>query len=97
MNIKDLIFSIRGKQVMLDSDIAMLYDYETKVINRTAKRNQKRFPEEFCFRLTEEEYKSLRCQNSTLNEESDIRSQNVTASKDVDEESLRLQTKFMKM
>ena len=65
-NIKDLIFNIRGKQVMIDNDVAELYDCETKYINRVVKRNIKRFPEEFCFQLTEEEYKSLRCQFVTL-------------------------------
>lgn len=60
-NIKDLIFNIRGKQVILDSDVAKLYHCETKYINRVVKRNIERFPEEFCFQLTEEEYKFLRC------------------------------------
>ena len=54
-DIKNLIYTIRGKQVMLDSDVAMLYHYETKKINQTVKRNLKRFPENFCFQLTEEE------------------------------------------
>ena len=53
--IKKLIFTIRGKQVMLDSDVAMLYHYETKNINKAMKRNIERFPEDFCFRLTEDE------------------------------------------
>ncbi len=54
-DIKNLIYTIRGKQVMLDSDVAMLYHYETKKINQTVKRNIQRFPESFCFRLKEEE------------------------------------------
>ena len=53
--IKKLIYTIRGKQVMLDSDVAMLYHYETKKINQAVKRNIDRFPERFCFKLTEEE------------------------------------------
>ena len=53
--IKYLIYTIRGKQVMLDSDVAMLYHYETKKINQAVKRNIERFPERFCFQLTEEE------------------------------------------
>ena len=53
--IKKLIYTIRGKQVMLDSDVAMLYDYETKKVNQAVKRNIDRFPEIFCFQLTEEE------------------------------------------
>ena len=53
--IKNLIYTIRGKQVMLDSDVAMLYHYETKKINQAVKRNIDRFPERFCFQLTEKE------------------------------------------
>jgi hypothetical protein len=53
--IKNLIYTIRGKQVMLDSDVAMLYHYETKKINQAVKRNIDRFPGRFCFKLTEEE------------------------------------------
>lgn len=54
-NIKNLIYNIRGKQVMIDSDVAMLYHYETKKINQAVKRNIERFPEKFCFQLTEKE------------------------------------------
>ena len=64
--IKKLIYTVRGKQVMLDSDVAMLYHYETKNINKAMKRNIERFPEDFCFRLTEEEINSLRFQFGTL-------------------------------
>ena len=60
-DIESLVYVIRGKQVILDSDLAMLYQVETGAMNRAVKRNQKRFPEDFCFQLTEEEY--LRCQN----------------------------------
>ena len=81
--IKNLIYTIRGKQVMLDSDVARLYHYETRRINETVKRNKQRFPENFCFQLTEEEYKSFRLKNFTLNE---------INSKDVNEDnSLRSQ------
>ena len=52
-DIKNLIYTVRGKQVMLDSDVAMLYHYETKNINKAMKRNIDRFPEDFCFQLTE--------------------------------------------
>ena len=48
-DIKNLIHTIRGKQVMLDSDVAMLYQTETKKINQAVKRNIERFPEKFCF------------------------------------------------
>ena len=65
--IKNLIYTIRGKQVMLDSDVAMLYNYETKKINQAVKRNINRFPEKFCFQLTNDEYSYLRSQYVTLN------------------------------
>ncbi len=66
-NIKNLIYNIKGKQVMLDSDVAMLYHYETKYINLAVRRNQERFPESFCFQLTKEEFDNLRLQFATLN------------------------------
>ena len=53
-DIKNLIYTIREKQVMLDSDVAMLYNYETKKVNQAVKRNIDRFPKRFCFQLTEE-------------------------------------------
>ncbi len=64
-NIKNLIYTIRGKQVMLDSDVAMLYHYETKRINETVRRNKERFPINFCFQLTEDETENLRSQIAT--------------------------------
>lgn len=60
--IKSLIYTIREKQVMLDSDVADMYHCETKYVNRVVKRNFERFPEDFCFRLNENEFQSLRCQ-----------------------------------
>ena len=66
-DIKNLIYTIRGKQVMLDSDVAMLYHYTTKNINKAVKRNIDRFPEDFCFQLTEIEFQNLRFQLGTLN------------------------------
>lgn len=54
-----MIYEIRGKQVMLASDVAKLYQVETKVLNQTIKRNINRFPEEFCFQLLYEELKDL--------------------------------------
>jgi len=65
-DIKQKIYTIRDKQVILDSDIAKLYEVETKKLNQAVKRNIERFPEEFCFQLTEEEYESLRSQFVTL-------------------------------
>lgn len=64
-NIKNLIYNIRGKQVMLDSDVAILYHYPTKRINETVNRNKKRFPEDFCFQLTELDIKNMRSQIAT--------------------------------
>ena len=65
-NIESLIKVVRGKQVMLDRDLAMLYGVETKRLNEQVKRNIKRFPEDFMFQLTKEE--CLRSQIATLNE-----------------------------
>ena len=65
--IKNLIYTIRGKQVMLDSDVAMLYQYETKRVNEAVKRNIERFPAEFCFKLTSAEYEALKTQFATSN------------------------------
>jgi oligoribonuclease (3'-5' exoribonuclease) len=61
-NIKRRIFTIRGKQVMLDSDLAELYRVQTKIFNQSVNRNIERFPEHFRFRLTKEEFASLRSQ-----------------------------------
>lgn len=66
-DVKSLIHVIRGKQVMLDSDLAMLYQVETKVFNQSVTRNIERFPENFRFQLTKEEYDALRSQNATSN------------------------------
>ena len=60
--IRSLIHVVRGKQVMLDSDLAMLYQVETGALNRAVKRNIKRFPEDFCFQLSKEECINLKCQ-----------------------------------
>lgn len=76
--IKEKIFTIRGLQVMLDSDLAELYEVKTKQLNRAVKRNIERFPEKFMFQLTQEEYDSLRFQNGTLENKENLRSQIVT-------------------
>ncbi|WP_443938568.1 ORF6N domain-containing protein [Pedobacter sp. MW01-1-1] len=65
MEIKNLIYTIRGKQVMLDSSLASLYQVETKNLNKAVKRNIDRFPASFCFQLTEEEVENLRFQIGT--------------------------------
>lgn len=61
-NIRNCIYVVRGQQVMLDSDLARLYQVETKALNRAVKRNMQRFPEDFCFQLTKKDYESLKCQ-----------------------------------
>lgn len=61
-NIQGMIYDIRGKQVMLDSDLAMLYQVETGALNRAVKRNETRFPDDFRFQLTKDEYTNLKCQ-----------------------------------
>ena len=77
--IQQKIFEIRGQKVILDRDLAALYQVETKVLNQAVKRNIERFPEDFMFQLTKEEYKNLRSQVVTLeNDDEFLRSQNVT-------------------
>lgn len=62
IQIKNMIYTFRDKQVMIDRDLAYLYNVETKVLNQTVKRNLNRFPEHFCFQLTQKEYENLRSQ-----------------------------------
>ena len=76
INIESLIHNIRGQKVMLDSDLAMLYGVETRVLNQAVKRNINRFPDDFMFQLAKEEWNSLRSQIVTLE---DLKSQNVTS------------------
>ena len=81
--IKELIFTVRGVQVMLDRDLARLYQVQTKVLNQSVKRNINRFPERFMFQLSEDEAETLLCSRSqfvTLNEEEEnLKSQFVTS------------------
>lgn len=65
--IENLIYEVRGKQVMLDSDLAILYEVETKQLNRQVKRNIERFDDDFMFQLTDLEYQNLKCQIGTSN------------------------------
>ena len=67
--IKRKIYEIRGYKVMLDSDLAELYNVETKNLKRAVRANIERFPDDFMFELTKEEYESLRCKNFTLKSE----------------------------
>ena len=62
IQIQNLIYEIRGQKVMLDSDLATLYQVQTKVLNQAVKRNLKRFPADFMFQLTKEEFLNLKSQ-----------------------------------
>ena len=63
--VEKMIFEIRGQRVILDSDQAELYGVETKILNKQVNRNLERFPDDFMFQLTAEEYESLRFQIGT--------------------------------
>ncbi len=65
VNIKDLIYTIRGKQVMIDSDLALIYNYQVKRLNEQVKRNIKRFPKDFMFQLTRKEFDFVKSQFAT--------------------------------
>ena len=79
VTIESMIYYIRGVQVMLSSDVAKLYQVETKVLNQTIKRNINRFPETFCFQLSKEEIQELysRSQFVTLNNINNSRGHNI--------------------
>lgn len=63
------IYHIRGKKVMMDRDLAEMYGVETRVLNQAIKRNEKRFPVDFMFQLTEKELEDWKSQNATSNKE----------------------------
>jgi phage regulator Rha-like protein len=77
-SIQNRIYELRGERVMLDRDLSALYEIETKVLNLAVKRNIKRFPKDFMFQLTKEEFDSLRFQIETLDTGNSLRSQNAT-------------------
>ena len=80
--IESLIITVRGKQVILDRDLARLYGVETRALNQAVQRNIERFPEDFMFKLTKEEFDGLRSQNVTLEKEGiDLTSQIVISNK----------------
>ncbi len=80
-SIQNRIYEIRGERVMLDFDLAELYEVETKVLNQAVKRNAKRFREDFMFRLTLAEWQAMRSQSVTTSEPAEgRRSQIVTTS-----------------
>ena len=72
------IYEIRGQKVILDRDLAALYQVETRVLNQAVKRNIERFPEDFMFQLTKEEVEILKSQIVTSSDTEFLRSQNVT-------------------
>ena len=80
-SIQNRIYEIRGERVMLDRDLADMYEVETKALNLAVKRNIQRFPADFMFQLTKEEYESLRFQIETLKKsDPNLRLQNETSS-----------------
>ena len=87
IKIESLIHTIRGQRVMFDSDLAILYGVETRALNQAVKRNSRRFPDDFMFQLTKDEWNALRSQIVTLE---DLKSQNVISNSVDDETNGRL-------
>ncbi len=79
-SIQNRIYEIGGERIMLDFDLAQLYEVETKAVNQAVKRNIKRFPRDFMFRLTIAEWQAIRSQAVTASDSTNMRSQIVTAS-----------------
>ena len=77
-SIQNRIYEIRNERVMLDFDLAKLYEVETKILNQAVKRNIKRFPIDFMFQLTKDEYEYLRFQIEASEAVNSLRSQIVT-------------------
>ncbi len=93
--VNNLIYTVRGTQVMLDSDLAELFEIETKAFNQAVKRNIDRFPDSFRFQLSKEEYDVLKTQISStgdasngINDMLNLRSQNVTLYKITNEDKI---------
>ena len=80
-SIQNRIYEIRGERVMLDFDLAQLYEVETKALNQAVKRNVKRFPKDFMFRLTVEEWDGMRSQIVTASNSTRLRPKIITAQK----------------
>ena len=74
-SIQNRIYELRGERVMLDFDLAGLYEVETRVLNQSVKRNIKRFPKDFMFQLTKEEFEDLRFQTETIESSNPLTSQ----------------------
>ena len=81
-SISNRIYELRGERVMLDRDLADLYEVETKRLSEAVKRNIKRFPEDFMFQLTKEEYESLRLQIETLEKDDNLLRLQIETSKE---------------
>lgn len=77
-SIQNRIYEIRGERVMLDNDLAALYEVEIRVLNQAVKRNSKRFPTDFMFQLTKDEFESLRLQIEAVENGNLLTSQIVT-------------------
>jgi hypothetical protein len=77
-SIQNRIYTVRGERVMLDRDLAALYEVETKVLNQAVKRNLKRFPIDFMFQLNANEWESISFQAETVENSNPLRSQIVT-------------------
>lgn len=80
-SIQNRIYEIRGERVMLDRDLAALYEVETKVLNQAVKRHIKRFPEDFMYQLTKTEFEEIQLQTNLLDSNVSLRSQFVTLKK----------------
>jgi phage regulator Rha-like protein len=78
-SIQNRIYELRGERVMLDEDLAFLYETETKVLNLSVKRNSKRFPTDFMFQLTKQEYESVVLQSQYQQNINSLRFQNETS------------------
>jgi hypothetical protein len=79
-NLQNRIYEIRGQRVILDKDIAQLYEIETRVLNQSVKRNIDRFPEDFMFQLNKQELESIELKNNVKNVTPNLRSQIVISS-----------------
>jgi hypothetical protein len=78
--VHDKLLLVRSQPVILDSDLAVIYEAETGALNQAVNRNQDRFPEDFAFRLTKEEWEDLKCQSGTASSPTNLKSQNVISS-----------------
>ena len=78
--IQNKIYEVRGHRVMLDFDLAELYEVKTKSLNQAVKRNIQRFPSDFMFRLTSDEWDLVRSQYATASDNKIIQSRNVIVS-----------------